>query len=69
MSRLKVIAGGSPTRAQAAAILSAIETALADERGARLETIPEAYRSNWRRAGIESARRRGTKRATTWGRR
>jgi hypothetical protein len=67
--RLDVVAGGPPTREQAAAIASAIAAVMADERSAPAATIPAAYGSRWRRSGIERARRRGPRGISGWGHR
>jgi hypothetical protein len=64
---LEIISGGSPTGAQAAAILSAIETVIAAEATTSRDPLPDAYRSSWRRAGIESGRWRSGTRASSWG--
>ena len=59
-SRLVVRAGGEPAPAQLAAIAAAVSALLDEERRAAPDPLPAAYRSRWRRAGIEGAvRRRG----------
>ena len=66
MSRIEVIGGGAPTRAQAVAILTAARAVIDDEAAVRID--PSEDRSAWRRAGILHAV--GARRVQPgWGRR
>lgn len=59
-ARLEIRAGGTPTRAQLAA-LSAALTALVEGERAPADPLPAAYRSRWRRAAITEAIRPGAR--------
>jgi Acyl-CoA carboxylase epsilon subunit len=61
-ARLEVRAGGRPTPAELAALTAAVAAALDAVRGPAPDPLPPAYRSRWRRAGVEAA-------VARWGRR
>ena len=54
-SRLRIVAGGSPSRRQMAALTAALTALLDDEAAAPADPLPAAYRSRWRRAAMIEA--------------
>jgi hypothetical protein len=51
-ARLEVLAGGTPTPAQLAALGAAAAVLIESGRPAPQDPLPAAYRSRWRRAGM-----------------
>ncbi len=59
-ARLVIRAGGEPAPAQLAALTAAVAALLDRDRAPAPDPLPPAYRSRWRRAGLEAAVRRGS---------
>ena len=49
---IRVTAGGAPTAAQLAALMSALTALVDEEAAAAPDPVPPVYRSRWRRAGV-----------------
>ena len=53
-------AGGAPSEHELAALVAALVALVEEERAAAPDPVPAAYRSAWRRAGVDDAVDAGT---------